>query len=137
MEFEQQTGGEDRDEHLGCDRVSAGHLGVLKQPKLGRSAPTAMAHQQHREIRIAGVAPLHRQPLHGSPPSTRRPGNQTGCIEQWTSGRGLSALADTSDDLFTASLDLLFGRHEAVDEQAEKSNVHADEEHHVHGLVAT
>ena len=58
-------------------------------------------------------------------------------MEQWTSGRGLSALADTSDDLFTASLDLLFGRHEAVDEQAEKSNVHADEEHHVHGLVAT
>ena len=46
-------------------------------------------------------------------------------------------MADTSDDLFTASLDLLFGRHEAVDEQAEKSDVHADEEHHVHGLVAT
>ena len=30
----------------------------------------------------SGVAPLHRQPLHGSPPSTRRPGNQTGYIEQ-------------------------------------------------------
>ena len=58
-------------------------------------------------------------------------------MEQWTSGRGLSSLANTSDDLFTASLDLLFSRHEAVDEQAEKSNVHADEEHHVHGLVAT
>ena len=46
-------------------------------------------------------------------------------------------MADTSNDLFTASLDLLFGRHKAVDEQAEKSDVHTDEEHHVHGLVAT
>ena len=46
-------------------------------------------------------------------------------------------VANTSDDLFTASLDLLFGRHEAIDEQAEKSDVHAYEEHHVHGLVAT
>ena len=49
----------------------------------------------------------------------------------------LGYLADTSDDLFTASLDLLFGRHEAIDEQAEKSDVHTDEEHHVHGVVAT
>ena len=46
-------------------------------------------------------------------------------------------ISHTSDDLFTASLDLLFGRHEAVDEQAEKSDVHAYEDHHVHGLVAT
>ena len=46
-------------------------------------------------------------------------------------------MADTSDDLFTASLDLLFGRHEAVDEQTEKSDVHAYEKHHIHGLVAT
>ena len=29
-----------------------------------------------------GVAPHHQQPLHGSSPSTRRPGNQTGCMEQ-------------------------------------------------------
>ena len=42
-----------------------------------------------------------------------------------------------SDGLFTARLDFLFGRHEAVEEQAEKSDVHAYEEHHVHGLVAT
>ena len=49
----------------------------------------------------------------------------------------LGSLADTSYDLFTASLDLLFGRHEAIDEQAEKSDVHTDEEHHVHGVVAT
>ena len=63
--------------------------------------------------------------------------SQASIHQACTSGRCLSSLANTSDDLFTASLDLLFGRHEAVDEQAEKSDVHAYEEHHVHDLVTT
>lgn len=46
-------------------------------------------------------------------------------------------LANASDDFFTASLDFLPGGKEAVDEQAEKRNVHDDEEHCVHDLVAT
>ena len=52
----------------------------------------------------------------------------TGNFSQW---------ADTSDDLFTASLDFLPGCKEAIDEQPEKSDVHANEKHRVHDLVAT
>ena len=51
-----------------------------------------------------------------------------GSISRWT---------DTSDDLFTASLDFLPGCKEAIDEQPEQSDVHANEKHHVHDLVAT
>ena len=43
--------------------------------------PRPVARRQAEGFR-PGVVPLHRQSLHGSPPSTRRPGNQTGCMEQ-------------------------------------------------------
>ena len=46
-------------------------------------------------------------------------------------------LAVTSDDLLAASLDFLPGSWEAVDKQAEKRNIHTDEEHCVHDLEAT
>ena len=46
-------------------------------------------------------------------------------------------LAVTSDDLFAASLDFLPGSYKAVDKQAEKRNVHTDEEYCVHDLEAT
>ena len=49
----------------------------------------------------------------------------------------ISQRADTSDDLFTASLDFLPGCKEAIDEQPEQSDVHANEKHRVHDLVAT
>ena len=45
-------------------------------------------------------------------------------------------MADASDDLFAASLDFLLGGKKAEDEQAEKCNVHTDEEHCVHDLEA-
>ena len=42
-----------------------------------------------------------------------------------------------SGDLFAASLDLLFGCNQTISKQAEKSDVHADEEHHVHDPLAS
>ena len=71
----------------------------------------------------------HRARTHASQPAQQK-------VEQ-PACEALPQLADTSDDLFTASLDFLPSGKEAVDQQAEKRNVHTDEEHCVHDLVAT
>ena len=93
-----------------------------------------------RDIRSASVPPAG---CGGAAPMVKSMSDAV--VDEWMPARTsgvfspgrISRWADTSDDLFTASLDFLPGCKEAIDEQPEKSDVHANEKHRVHDFVAT
>ena len=101
-------------------------LSELVEP--GRVGPTNKSCIDLQDRPLAGV-PMVKHRANDIQVCSRKPGpSSPEPVSQW---------ADVSNDFFPASLDFLPGCKQAVDKQAEKGNVHANEEHHVHDLVTT